>query len=39
MFGLFLVYFVAWPGFVKVAPWNGAALPNQLRRDKENLAH
>jgi len=39
MFGFFLLLFVAWLGFIRVAPWIGVALPMQLRREWENLAH
>jgi UDP-GlcNAc:undecaprenyl-phosphate GlcNAc-1-phosphate transferase len=39
MFVLFLLLFVAWLGFMRIAPWIGVALPKQLRRDVGNLAH
>jgi UDP-GlcNAc:undecaprenyl-phosphate GlcNAc-1-phosphate transferase len=39
MFGVFLLLFVAWLGFMRLAPWIGVYLPTQLRREKERLAH
>jgi UDP-GlcNAc:undecaprenyl-phosphate GlcNAc-1-phosphate transferase len=39
MFGLFVLFFIAWLGFIRIAPWIGASLPTRMRRDGEKLAH
>jgi UDP-GlcNAc:undecaprenyl-phosphate GlcNAc-1-phosphate transferase len=37
MFGLFLLFYALWLGFVRLAPTIGARLPVRLRRQVENL--
>jgi len=37
MFGLFLLFYALWLGFVRLAPAIGARLPLRLRRQVENL--
>lgn len=39
MFGLFVLVFLAWLGFIRFSPAIGTLLPVQLRRERENLAH
>jgi len=39
MFALFLVFFVAWLGFVKLTPKLSTVLPHRWRRELDNLPH